>query len=131
MQQISFTRRFYCVIFKADWTYLHPDHVLADVVEYLLVLVLAAGGLRDDLLDLAHQHREHEHAEQPREQHEHDLRVVLRVHLRVLPDGDGRLGGEEEALDVGVPNTVVHKLVGPDPLHRREQIVGAGCSARA
>ena len=57
--------------------------------------------------------------------------IDLRHYLRVLPDGDGCLGGEEEALDVGVPNAVVHKLVGPDPLHRREQIVGAGCSGRA
>ena len=102
----------------SDCVYLHPDHVLADVVEYLHVLVLAPGGLGDDLLDLAHQDGEHEDAEQPGEEHEHDLDVILRVDLGVLPDADGRLRGEEEALDVGVANTVVDELVGSNSFPR-------------
>ena len=105
---------------------LHPDHVLADVVKYLHVLVLSPGGLSDDLLHLTNQHGEHEHAGQPSEQHEHDLLVILGVHLRVLPDGDGGLGGEEEALDVGVPDAVVDELVAPYPLGGGEHVVGTG-----
>ena len=96
---------------KSIFSHLHPDHVLADVVEDLHVLVLAPGGLSDDLLDLAHQYREYKHAKQPGEEHEHDLDVVLGVDLWVLPDADGCLGGEEKALNVGVANAIVHKFV--------------------
>ena len=66
--------------------HLHPDHVLTDVIEYLHVLILSSGGLRDDLLHLTHQHCEHEDSEQPGEQHEHHLPVVLRIHLGILAD---------------------------------------------
>lgn len=102
---------------------LHPDHVLADVVEDLHVLVLAPGGLGNDLLDLTHQHGKHKHAEQPGEQHEHDLDIVLSVDLGVLPDADGCLGGEEEALNVGVANAIVDKFVCSNSFPRWEQVV--------
>ena len=96
---------------KSIFSHLHPDHVLADVVEDLHVLVLASGGLGDDLLDLTHQYRKHKHAEQPGEQHKHDLDIILGVDLGVLPDADGCLGGEEETLDVSVANAIVDKFV--------------------
>ena len=110
----------------SDCVYLHPDHVLADVVEYLHVLVLAPGGLSDDLLHLTDQHCEHKDSDQPGQQHEDDLPVIFRVNFWILSDRDGGFGGEEEALDIGVPNTVIYELVGPDPLGGGEHIVGAG-----
>ena len=94
-----------------DKSYFHPDHILTNVVKYLHVLILTPGRLGNDLLDLANQHCEHEHPKQPGKQHEHDLLVVLGVHLWVLPNRYCRLGGEEEALNVGISNTIVHKLI--------------------
>lgn len=84
---------------------------MTDVVEYLHILVLGSGGLGNDLLDLAHQDGEHKDPEEPGEQHEDDLPVVLGVHLGVLANRDGRLGGKEETLDVCVANTIINELV--------------------
>ncbi len=48
-------------------------------------------------LDVTDEHGKDEDAHEPGRRHENDLRDVVLRRLRVLPNRDGRLGGEIEA----------------------------------
>jgi hypothetical protein len=57
-------------------------------------------------LDVTDEHSEDEDAHEPGRRHEDDLRDVVLRRLRVLPNRDGRLGGEIEA-----PKTMFKKML--------------------
>ena len=104
-----------------DKSYFHPDHILTNVVKYLHVLILTPGRLGNDLLDLANQHCEHEHPKQPGKQHEHDLLVVLGVHLWVRPN-------EEEVLNVAGTLQAPAGAAAPEAAARVARAARAGAS---